>query len=73
MLEIEYNVNSVLEKSIKIFWDNGFRGTSINEIVNATGLNRFSLYHEFENNEGILYASLKLYRDRYCQEKLDDS
>jgi len=67
----EYNINSVLEKSIKTFWNNGFRGTSINELVNVTGVNRFSLYHEFENKEGILYASLQLYRDRHCQEKLD--
>lgn len=67
----EYNVNRVLEKSIKLFWENGFRGCSINEIVSITGVNRFSLYHEFENKEGILYASLNLYRDRYCQEKLD--
>lgn len=67
----EYNVNSVLEKSIKLFWEHGFRGCSINEIVNVTGVNRFSLYHEFENKEGILYASLKLYKDRHFQEKLD--
>jgi len=67
----EYNVNGVLEKSIKLFWENGFRGCSINEIVNMTGVNRFSLYHEFENKEGILYASLNLYRERYCQDKLD--
>lgn len=67
----EYNTNNVLEKSIKLFWENGFRGCSINEIVQTTGVNRFSLYHEFENKEGILYASLHLYKKRYCQEKLD--
>lgn len=67
----EYNTNNVLEKSIKLFWENGFKGCSINEIVQTTGVNRFSLYHEFENKEGILYASLHLYEKRYCQEKLD--
>ncbi len=67
----EYNANSVLEKSIKLFWENGFRGCSINNIVSVTGVNRFSLYHEFENKEGILYASLNLYRERHCHEKLD--
>ena len=67
----EYNTNKVLEESIKMFWENGFKGCSINDIVGKTGVNRFSLYHEFENKEGILYASLRLYRERYCQEKLD--
>ncbi|MCA0931276.1 TetR/AcrR family transcriptional regulator [Lutimonas saemankumensis] len=67
----EYNTNRVLEKSIDLFWRKGFNGCSINDIVEATGVNRFSLYHEFNNKEGILYASLKLYKERYCEEKLE--
>lgn len=66
----EYNVNRVLEQSIGLFWQKGFNGCSINEIVEKTGVNRFSLYHEFENKEGILYHSLNLYRERYCDENL---
>ena len=46
-----------------------FKGCSINNIVTEVGVNRFSLYHEFNNKEGILYASLKLYKERYCPEK----
>ena len=65
----EYNVNSVLEKSLDLFWQKGFNGCSINELVEISGVNRFSLYHEFENKEGILYASLNLYRARYCADK----
>lgn len=66
----EYNINKVLEKSITLFWQKGYNGCSINEIVQETGVNRFSLYHEFKNKEGILDASLDLYRERYCNDKL---
>lgn len=66
----EYNVNRVLEKSMMLFWQKGFNGCSISELVDKTGVNRFSLYHEFENKEGILYHSLNLYRARYCDENL---
>ena len=66
----EYNVNRVLEKSIILFWKKGFNGCSINDLVDNTGVNRFSLYHEFENKEGILYHSLNLYRARYCDSNL---
>ena len=66
----EYNVNRVLEKSMALFWQKGFNGCSVNELVKETGVNRFSLYNEFENKEGILYASLELYRERYCDDKL---
>ncbi|MBL4642954.1 MAG: TetR/AcrR family transcriptional regulator [Flavobacteriaceae bacterium] len=67
----EYNTNSVLEKCIPIFWEKGFRGTSIQEIVEITGVNRFSLYHEFQNKEGILYNALKLYQKRYGKSKFE--
>lgn len=67
----EYNRNAVLEKATLIFWQKGFNGCSINEIVEATGVNRFSLYHEFNSKEGILYASLELYRKRYSKNKLE--
>lgn len=61
----EYNVNKVLEQAIDEFWVKGFRGCSINDLVEKTGVNRFSLYHEFDNKEGILYSSMRLYKERY--------
>ena len=67
----EYNTNKVLEKCIPIFWEKGFRGTSIQEIVGATGVNRFSLYHEFQSKEGVLYNALKLYQERYGNKKFE--
>lgn len=67
----EYNVNRVLEKSIQLFWKNGFRGCSVKDIVEVTGVNRFSLYHEFADKSGILYGSLQLYRERYCEDKFN--
>ncbi len=66
----EYNVNRVLEKAMVLFWQKGFNGCSISDLVGATSVNRFSLYHEFENKEGILYHSLNLYRARYCDDNL---
>ena len=61
----EFSRNGVLEKSIPLFWRNGFRACAISDIVEATRVNRFSLYDEFGNKEGILFATLQLYRDRY--------
>lgn len=67
----EFNRNSVLEKCIPLFWKNGFRACAISDIVEETGVNRFSLYEEFENKEGILYAALELYKERYAQVSFD--
>lgn len=65
----EYNPNKVLEKAIELFWKNGVNGCSINDLVEYTGVNRFSLYNEFDNKQGILYASFDLYRERFCKNK----
>lgn len=67
----EYNVNSVLEKSIQLYWSKGYKACSITDIVELTGVNRFSLYHEFEDKNGILYNSLRLYRERHCESKFE--
>ena len=67
----EYNPNQVLEKAIRLHWEKGVNGSSINDLVELTGVNRFSLYNEFGNKQGILYDSIKLYRERYCQPKME--
>lgn len=64
----EFNNNKVLEDCMGLFWKNGFNATSITTVVEHTRVNRFSLYHEFDNKHGILDASLGLYRERYANE-----
>ncbi|MBL4706261.1 MAG: TetR/AcrR family transcriptional regulator [Flavobacteriales bacterium] len=61
----EFNRNSVLEKCITLFWTEGYNATGIQEIVTQTGVNRYSLYEEFGNKEGILLASMELYNKRH--------
>ena len=67
----EFNPNQVLEKCIPLFWSKGFGLCPISEIVEVTGVNRFSLYEEFDNKEGILYAALDLYNERYASKNLN--
>lgn len=67
----EFNTHRVLEDCISLFWDKGFGGCAVNDIVKKTNVNRFSLYEEFENKEGILHASLALYKTRYSTKHLN--
>ena len=41
------------------------------DIVEKTNVNRFSLYGEFQNKEGLLESSLTLYKERYGRKKID--
>lgn len=66
----EFNTNSVLEKCINLFWQGGFGSCSVSDIVNETGVNRYSLYEEFGSKEGILESAMKLYVERYAKDNI---
>jgi len=61
----EFDRNAVLEKCIVLFWKEGYNGTGVQKIVERTKVNRYSLYDEFGNKDGILMATLHLYADRH--------
>lgn len=64
----EFNNEKVLENCIQLFWKQSFKGTPISKVVEETKVNRFSLYHEFESKNGLLYASLALFKKRYSDQ-----
>ena len=39
--------DAVLLQAIKVFWDKGFAATSMEDLVQAMGINRASLYNAF--------------------------
>lgn len=55
---------TVLDNAILLFWQQGFTASSMLQIVQATGLKPGSLYHEFDNKEGLFLASLTRYSER---------
>jgi TetR/AcrR family transcriptional repressor of nem operon len=57
----EYDRNAVLESAIDLFWRQGYKATSIQDLVSATGVNRASLYKEFGSKAGIFAAVLESY------------
>src|SRR5260370_25369952 len=51
----------VMEKSIPVFWEQGFADTSLADLEAATGVNRSGLYKEFRDKEDLFLASLGHY------------
>ena len=49
----EYDRDEVLDAATQIFWIKGFKGTSMSDLVAATGLNKHSMYQEFTSKEGL--------------------
>lgn len=66
----EYDKEKVLELATNLFWEKGFKATSIGDIVKATGLNKYSMYEEFKNKEGLFKEALFTYTNRLQKENI---
>jgi len=54
----EYARDGVLEAATQVFWEKGYQGTSVGDLVEGTGLHRRSMYEEFGDKEGLFTACL---------------
>jgi len=52
----EYIREKVLDAATELFWKKGYEITSINDIVNYTGINKHSLYSEFGDKEQLFLS-----------------
>lgn len=51
----------VLEKSIPVFWKQGFSETCLQDLEKATGVNKSGLYAEFKDKDDLYVESLRHY------------
>lgn len=58
---IEFDREEVLQKAIGVFWQKGYSGTSIRNLVEATGLQPGSLYSAFGDKRGLFLAAIDGY------------
>lgn len=59
----QFNKDKVLEVASDIFRQRGYNGTSIDEILKATGLSRSSLYDSFNDKHTLYIQSLEHYKN----------
>jgi hypothetical protein len=56
----EFCVHDALAKALRIFWTKGYEGTSLNDLTEAMGITRPSLYAAFGNKESLFRNALDL-------------
>lgn len=56
-----FDKDEALDKAMRLFWSNGYSGTSINDLTATLGINKPSLYAAFGNKEQLFKASLDHY------------
>ncbi|MFI8004731.1 TetR/AcrR family transcriptional regulator [Streptomyces sp. NPDC086010] len=62
----EFDTEAAVEASMNAFCQNGYEGTSIQDLVEATEVGRGSLYAAFGSKEGLYLAAMDRYRERYA-------
>ncbi|QYJ67226.1 TetR/AcrR family transcriptional regulator [Flavobacterium litorale] len=60
-----FNKELVLKQATAVFHDKGYNATSMQDLVDATGLNRSSLYNSFGSKLDLYMECLKSYQDGY--------
>lgn len=62
--EKQFDVDAVLERAMRAFWSRGYEATSMQDLVDCTGVNRGSLYATYGDKHALFLASLRMYDDR---------
>ncbi|MES9946175.1 MAG: TetR/AcrR family transcriptional regulator [Candidatus Thiodiazotropha sp.] len=60
-----FDKSDALDKAMRVFWRNGYSGTSVTDLTEALGINKPSLYAAFGNKEQLFGAALEHYSSHY--------
>src|SRR5690348_6055168 len=58
-----YDPQTALARAAERFWKAGYAGTSLDDLVEATGMNRPSLYAAFGDKRDLYLKTLEHYRE----------
>lgn len=63
----QFDQAEALVKALQVFWDKGYEATSMQDLVNAMGINRASMYQTYGNKSALFNASLDHYIEQTVQ------
>jgi TetR/AcrR family transcriptional repressor of nem operon len=58
-----FSERDALEKALDVFWQRGYRGVGLTELLNGMGIARQSLYDTFGNKRQLFIKTIEHYRD----------
>ncbi|MZQ86735.1 TetR family transcriptional regulator [Paenibacillus sp. 5J-6] len=59
----EFDVDEVLLKAVRLFWEQGYEKTSINALVEHLGIHRRSLYDTFGDKHQLFLQAIERYNE----------
>ena len=65
------NHDEVIERAMNLFWQRGYKKTSVEDLIQGAGVNRFNLYERFGGKHGLYLKALDKYRDDVFLKRMD--
>jgi TetR/AcrR family transcriptional regulator, transcriptional repressor for nem operon len=59
----EFDFDDALERAMQVFWAKGYEATSLDDLCEATGLGRSSLYAAFGDKDGLYSQAIDRYEN----------
>jgi len=66
----KHTKDETLDRALHHFWQHGYLNTSIEELVEATGVQRHGLYQYFGSKHDLFLAALQRYQEVYISHRL---
>ena len=63
--------DEVIERAMHMFWQRGYKKTSVEDLIQGAGVNRFNLYETFGGKHGLYLKALDMYRDEVFLKRMD--
>lgn len=67
----EFDVEKALDTAMRVFWSKGYYQTSVQDLVEAMGINRGSLYDTFGDKRDLFLAVFDRYTEKVKKESLE--
>ena len=67
--------SKIVSAAWKLFYDQGFDNTTVDEIIRLSGTSKGSFYHYFESKDSLIGSLAYLFDEKYAEleKQLDDS
>ena len=67
----KFDRDEVLERALNTFWDKGYASTSLDDLTDAMGINRPSLYASFGSKQDLFMETMDRYGETIGQRTTD--
>ena len=61
----QFNEDETLDRAITVFWERGYAATSMQDLAQATGVLRGSLYHAYGDKQAVFLRVFERYRRNF--------